>query len=46
MIDAVDFPEEGHGFYKSEQQLEALQRTVDWFDKYLKGKPVAAAWAR
>jgi dipeptidyl aminopeptidase/acylaminoacyl peptidase len=37
-VDAVYFPEEGHGFYKREHQQEALQRTVDWFDKYLKGK--------
>lgn len=36
IVDAVYFPEEGHGFYKREHQQEALQRTVDWFDKYLK----------
>lgn len=41
VIDAVYFPEEGHGFYKREHQQEALQRTVDWFDRYLKGKSQA-----
>lgn len=42
VIDAVYFPDEGHGFYKREHQQEALQRTVDWFDKYLKGRPETA----
>jgi dipeptidyl aminopeptidase/acylaminoacyl peptidase len=37
VVDAVYYPEEGHGFYKREHQQDALQRTVDWFDKYLKG---------
>jgi dipeptidyl aminopeptidase/acylaminoacyl peptidase len=36
-VDAVYYPDEGHGFYKREHQQDALQRTVDWFDKYLKG---------
>ncbi len=35
-VDAVYFPEEGHGFYKREHQQEALERTVEWFNKYLK----------
>ena len=39
IVEAIYFPEEGHGFYKREHQQEALQRTVEWFDKYLKGKP-------
>jgi dipeptidyl aminopeptidase/acylaminoacyl peptidase len=37
IVDAVFYPEEGHGFYKREHQQDSLQRTVDWFDKYLKG---------
>jgi dipeptidyl aminopeptidase/acylaminoacyl peptidase len=37
IVDAVYYPEEGHGFYKREHQQDSLQRTVDWFDKYLKG---------
>jgi dipeptidyl aminopeptidase/acylaminoacyl peptidase len=37
-VDSVFYPEEGHGFYKREHQQDSLQRMVDWFDKYLKGK--------
>jgi dipeptidyl aminopeptidase/acylaminoacyl peptidase len=37
IVDAVFYPEEGHGFYKREHQQDSLQRIVDWFDKYLKG---------
>jgi len=37
IVDAVYYPEEGHGFQKREHQLDSLQRIVDWFDKYLKG---------
>ena len=37
VVDAVYYPEEGHGFYKREHQQDSLQRLVDWFDKYLKG---------
>jgi dipeptidyl aminopeptidase/acylaminoacyl peptidase len=36
-VDAVYYPAEGHGFVKRENQIDALQRTVDWFDKHLKG---------
>lgn len=32
------YPEEGHGFRKRENRIDALQRTVDWFNKYLKGE--------
>jgi dipeptidyl aminopeptidase/acylaminoacyl peptidase len=35
-VDAHYYPEEGHGFAKLENQIDALQRTIDWFDKYLK----------
>ena len=35
-VDAHFYPNEGHGFAKRENQIDALQRTVDWFDKYLK----------
>jgi dipeptidyl aminopeptidase/acylaminoacyl peptidase len=27
---------EGHGFFKREDQIDALERTVAWFEKYLK----------
>jgi len=36
-VDAVFYPDEGHGFYKREHLQDSLQRLVDWFDKYLKG---------
>lgn len=36
-VDAKFYAEEGHGFSKRENQIDALQRTVAWFDKYLKG---------
>ena len=36
-VDAVYYPEEGHGFIKREDQLDELTRSVAWFDKYLKG---------
>jgi dipeptidyl aminopeptidase/acylaminoacyl peptidase len=39
VVDSVFYPAEGHGFLKRENQQDALRRTVDWFDKYLKGKP-------
>jgi dipeptidyl aminopeptidase/acylaminoacyl peptidase len=30
------YPGEGHGFDKREDQIDALERTVAWFEKYLK----------
>jgi len=35
-VDAHYYTQEGHGFAKRENQIDSLQRTVDWFDKYLK----------
>ena len=35
-VDVHYYPEEGHGFVKRENQIDALQRTLDWFDKYLR----------
>lgn len=29
------YPQEGHGFAKRENQIDALKRTVDWFEKYM-----------
>jgi dipeptidyl aminopeptidase/acylaminoacyl peptidase len=37
IVEAIYYPEEGHGFYKREHQQDSLQRMVDWFEKYLKG---------
>jgi dipeptidyl aminopeptidase/acylaminoacyl peptidase len=36
-VDAHYYPNEGHGFSKRENQIDAIQRTVAWFDRYLKG---------
>lgn len=36
-VDSNVYAEEGHGFAKRENQIDAAERTVDWFDKYLKG---------
>lgn len=30
------YPDEGHGFMKRENRIDAMNRTLDWFDKYLK----------
>jgi dipeptidyl aminopeptidase/acylaminoacyl peptidase len=30
------YPGEGHGFFKREDQIDALERTVAWMEKYLK----------
>ena len=37
-VEAHYYPDEGHGFAKRENQIDAMQRTVAWFDRYLKGK--------
>jgi dipeptidyl aminopeptidase/acylaminoacyl peptidase len=36
-VDAHYYPNEGHGFVKRENQIDALERTIAWFDQYLKG---------
>ena len=36
MVDAHFYPGEGHGFFKLEDQIDALERTVAWMEKYLK----------
>ena len=36
-VDVHYYPAEGHGFAKRENQIDSLRRTVDWFDRYLKG---------
>lgn len=38
-VDAHYYANEGHGFSKRENQIDAIRRTVEWFDKYLKGAP-------
>lgn len=36
MVEAHFYPGEGHGFFKREDQIDALERTVAWLEKYLK----------
>ena len=38
-VEAHYYPQEGHGFAKRENQIDALKRLVDWFDKYMKAAP-------
>jgi dipeptidyl aminopeptidase/acylaminoacyl peptidase len=35
-VEAKYYPQEGHGFAKRENQIDAIRRTVDWFDRFLK----------
>ncbi len=35
-VDSHFYPQEGHGFAKRENQVDAISRTVAWFDRYLK----------
>jgi len=37
-VDARYYPQEGHGFTKREDRIDAIERTLAWFDRYLKGK--------
>ena len=41
-VEAVYYPEEGHGFLKREHQNDELTRSAEWFERYLQGKPAAA----
>ena len=36
-VDVHFYAGEGHGFVKRENQIDAIERLVAWFDKYLKG---------
>ena len=36
-VEAVYYPDEGHGFVKREHQRDELTRSVDWLQKYLQG---------
>ena len=38
VVEAHYYPNEGHGFAKRENQIDAIRRTVEWFDRYLKAK--------
>jgi dipeptidyl aminopeptidase/acylaminoacyl peptidase len=41
-VDAHYYPNEGHGFEKRENQIDAIRRMIGWFDKYLKYAPASA----
>jgi len=43
VVDAHYYPNEGHGFDKRENEIDAMQRIVDWFDRYLKENERSAA---
>ena len=36
VAETVFYADEGHGFAKRENQIDALQRTIEWFERYLK----------
>ncbi len=36
-VDAHYYPNEGHGFEKRDNQIDSIRRSLEWFDKYLKG---------
>lgn len=37
-VEAHYYPNEGHGLEKRENQIDAIRRTIEWFDRYLKLK--------
>jgi dipeptidyl aminopeptidase/acylaminoacyl peptidase len=38
VVDVHYYANEGHGFSKRENQIDAIKRTLDWFDRYLKNR--------
>jgi dipeptidyl aminopeptidase/acylaminoacyl peptidase len=42
IVEAHYYSDEGHGLEKRENQVDALRRTIDWFDRYLKHAPGGA----
>ena len=38
-VDSHFYPQEGHGFAKRENQIDAINRMIAWFDRYLKSEP-------
>jgi dipeptidyl aminopeptidase/acylaminoacyl peptidase len=39
-VDVKYYPNEGHGFQKRENQIDAITRSIEWMDRYLKtGRP-------
>jgi dipeptidyl aminopeptidase/acylaminoacyl peptidase len=42
VVDAHYYPNEGHGFDKRENEIDAMQRIISWFDRYLRGNETSA----
>lgn len=38
VVEALYYPDEGHGLEKIEHQRDSLEKTIAWFEQYLKGK--------
>ncbi len=36
IVETIFYAAEGHGFQKRENQIDALERTIAWFERYLK----------
>jgi dipeptidyl aminopeptidase/acylaminoacyl peptidase len=43
VVEVHYYPNEGHGFVKRENQIDAIRRTIAWFDQHLMGKTPPAA---
>jgi dipeptidyl aminopeptidase/acylaminoacyl peptidase len=39
-VDYVLFPNEGHGFLKKQNQIEADEKPLQFLDKYVRPKPI------
>jgi dipeptidyl aminopeptidase/acylaminoacyl peptidase len=37
-VEVKYYPNEGHGFVKRENQIDAITRSIDWMDRYLKNR--------
>jgi dipeptidyl aminopeptidase/acylaminoacyl peptidase len=37
------YPDEGHGFVRTENRIDALRRTLDWFESHFRRQAVAAS---
>jgi dipeptidyl aminopeptidase/acylaminoacyl peptidase len=42
-VEYVVFPDEGHGFTKRKNQIQAYRSILEFLDKYLKGAMATAA---
>jgi dipeptidyl aminopeptidase/acylaminoacyl peptidase len=38
VVDVKYYPNEGHGFVKRENQIDAITRSIEWLDRYLNNK--------